>query len=399
MAFERPPRLVPWFVGMLLLASAGLGAAVAGDGAIGGMIIAAGGAFVLGQRQRPAPSPIFGPFKRRASDFLKIGSDVTVLHRDELPERARRDLAAAQTLLETLRGQIDGVQQDVAEGVTAVVTQVEAINRLSTGQRERIGHSLAGVETMRDVLEVPRAIISQLGEMLAERDRAITENYAGLQSLAREFQELRSALDVISQVADKAFFLAINASLEAHRHGEMGAAFGLIATEMRALATQTADGAREVSASINFFADRMQTQIVAALPTRDGGQRDDVLNLVRDLERAQDDAATVSARLSGLMQVMEAGHSEIVCTLSDMLGRLQFEDVTRQRLEQVGCALGELGKLAVCSYQGAGPSRSVADLLEEQQQNYVMESQRLVHARVASASGTAASAAPKIELF
>lgn len=399
MPFERPLNPVTWLVGALLLAGAAVTAAVAGEGLTAALVLAAGFAFALAQRQPPVLPSFIGPMKRRASDFQKTGGNVTVLHGNELPLRLQADIRATQTFLETLRGQVDGVQQDVADGVTAVVAQVEAVNRLSTGQRERIAHSLAGVDTMRNALEVPRTIIGRLGEMLAERDRSITENYAGLQSLAREFQGLRGALDVISQVADKAFFLAINASVEAHRHGEAGAAFGLIATEMRALATQTAVGAREVSDSINSFAERMQTQIVAALPARNAERGDDVLNLVGELERAQEDAATVSTRLSGLMQVMESGHSDLVTTLSDILGRLQFEDVTRQRLEHVGRALSQLAELAGLSLEGAPLPRSVADLLEEQQQGYVMESQKLVHARFSPVGGQIANAAPKIELF
>lgn len=399
MAFERPPHPVPWLAGALLLAGAAVAAAVAGDWAATGLILAAGGALVLAQRKRPPATGFIGPMKRRATDFLRIDRGMTVLHRDELPVRWRADLEAMQTFLETLRGQIEGVQHDVTDGVSAVIAQVEAVNRLSTGQRERIAHSLAGVDTMRDALAVPRAIIGRLGAMLAERDRSITENYTGLQALATEFQGLRGALDVISQVADKAFFLAINASVEAHRHGVAGAAFGLIATEMRALATQTAEGAREVSDNINSFAQRMQAQIVAALPARGAERADDVLNLVSELERAQDDVAAVSTRLSGLMQVMENGHGEIVGTLSDILGRLQFEDVTRQRLEQVARALLDLGELTSLSTSGTPPPRRVADLLEEQQQSYVMESQKQVHARFSSIGGPVANAAPKIELF
>ena len=398
LAFARPLHPRRWLAGAGLLAAALAGAMWEGAWIAAGLILASAAGFVLAQHPRPAPPSFIGPMKRRASDFLGFGG-VTILGPDELPERLRADLATAQTFLETLRGQIDGAQQDVAEGVMAVVEQVEAVNRMSTGQRERIAHSLASVETMRTALEVPRTIIGQLGAMLAERDRAITENYAGLQALAREFKELRGALEVISQVADKAFFLAVNASVEAHRHGQAGAAFGLIATEMRALATQTADGAREVSDNINAFAQRMQSQIAAALPepTTEGGN--DVQNLICELERAQDESAAISGQLSGLMQVMESGHSELVGKLSDILGRLQFEDVTRQRLEQVGHALSDLGDLAGRSLNGDEPRRSVAELLEKQQQGYVMESQKIVHARFSSGGSHALSAAPKIELF
>jgi methyl-accepting chemotaxis protein len=106
---------------------------------------------------------------------------------------------------------------------------------------------------MREAVAMPGEIVARLGQMLAERDRRIAENFAGLQALAGEFHALRDTVDVISQVADKAFFLAINASVEAHHQGRAGLAFGLIATEMRSLASQTADGARQVGQAFTPF--------------------------------------------------------------------------------------------------------------------------------------------------
>lgn len=402
MSRVRPQRPAPWLAGMLLLAGALAGAVIAGAWGPAALILAGAGAFVLAQRPAPQPPPFVGPMKRRASDFLKLGGGVSVLHPGGIPPRLRDDLAATGPFLDILRGQIDGVQQDVFEGVTSVVEQVQHIDRLSTGQRERIADSLSGVDAVQGALAAPRVIVAKLSGLLAERDAAIAANYAGLETLSAEFQELRGALDVISKVADKAFFLAINASVEAHRQGAAGLAFGLIATEMRALATQTAEGARAVSQAINAFADRMQTQILAALPDRKAGTEDEVLGLVRQLEGAQEEAAAISTRLSSLMQMMESGHAEILLALSDILGRLQFQDVMKQRLDQVADALGAFQTLAAGSAAGEPSDRSVHDLIESQRASYVMASQSAVHAEIAGGGGvppTQGNAALKIELF
>lgn len=394
-----PPHARLWLAGMLLLGLALAGAVLEGAFPLAGVILAAGVAMIAAQRTRPAPRPVIGPMKRRASDFIQSSGVVSILRPGGLSEQLRSDLAATEPLLDTLCGQIDGVQQDVADGVMSVVEQVSFINQLSTGQRERIATSLSGMDAMHAAVTAPRTIVTRLSGMLAERDQVISANYAGLQTLSKEFQELRGALDVISQVADKAFFLAINASVEAHRQGAAGLAFGLIASEMRALATQTADGARDVSQSINSFADRMQKQVAAALPDSNSAGRDDVFALVRELEMAQDDVAEISARMGELMQVMEAGHGDIVQSLSDILGRLQFHDVMKQRLGQVSDAMIALKEITACAASGEPAPRSVSDLLDDQQNHYVMESQKIVHAQYGERPGPAISSAPKIELF
>ena len=399
MAFALPSRKLAWRAGGTLLGAALLGAAAAGAWVVAALILAAGGALLIAQLPEPPARPFIGPMKRRATDFLKFERKASILPHTGLQDRLRADLEATQPFLDTLCGQIEGVQQDVIDGVMSVVQQVEAINRQSAGQRERIAHSLSGVDAMREAVAVPGAIIARLSAMIAERDAAIAGNYTGLETLAREFQDLRTAVDVISQVADKAFFLAINASVEAHRQGAAGLAFGLIATEMRALATQTAEGARQVGQSINCFAERMQMQIIAAMPDRSAEGSGEVLATVRELERAQQEVAAISQQLAGVMEIMEAGHGEMVMSLSDILGRLQFQDVMKQRLGQVADALAALKDLAAQSAMGQPNPPSVRDLLEAQSASYVMESQKRVHAQFGGSAVAAGAAAPKIELF
>ncbi|WP_191323767.1 methyl-accepting chemotaxis protein, partial [Novosphingobium pokkalii] len=315
------------------------------------------------------PSGVTGPEPEPVADTggLAFLSDPFAI-----PPPVLADMQAVQPFVDTLCGQIEGIQADVADGVVNVVRRVESISTLSAGQRDRIFASLAGAQAMREAVAMPGEIVARLGHMLAERDRRIAENFAGLQALAGEFQALRDTVDVISQVADKAFFLAINASVEAHHQGRAGLAFGLIATEMRSLASQTADGARQVGQSIHTFSDRMHAQIAAAMPGAAGkadgagGGAGEMGALLAELGTAQERALEAAAQLDTAMQTLDTGHAEIVRSLSDILGNLQFQDVMRQRLEQIFGALRELEDLIAQSTSGAPPTRSLLDVLEQQ---------------------------------
>ncbi|MEO0031705.1 MAG: hypothetical protein RIS94_1463 [Pseudomonadota bacterium] len=315
-----------------------------------------------------------------------------------IPPPVMADMHAVQPFVETLCGQIDGIQHEVADGVVTVVEQVRAINVMSTGQRQRIHASLAGADAIRAASAVPGEIVGRLEAMLAERDRVIEQNFAGLQALVDEFQDLRNTVDVISRIADKAYFLSVNASIEAHHQSAAGAAFGLIATEMRSLAGQTASGAREVGQSINAFSERMHQQLAAAMPESGDGATE-LGALFRELDASQ---ATISAAgddLDGVIQTLDAGHQEIVRSLSEILGSLQFQDVMRQRLEQIFRALRDLEDLATRSITGAPPERSLLDVLEDQRRDYVMESQRHVHSAVVANENDAHEPVARIELF
>ena len=315
-----------------------------------------------------------------------------------IPPPVLADMQAIQPFVDTLCGQIEGIQHDVEHGVVAVVDKVRAIDHASKDQRDRIKASLAGADSIRRAAQVPSAIVARLAQMLGERDRQIETNFAGLEALADEFQGLRSTVDVITTIADKAFFLSVNAAVEAQHRGGAGSAFGLIAAEMRSLAKQTAEGAHAVGQNINAFAERMHGQIAAAMPDRRAGPSA-FDGLVEELQDAQASIATSGMELDRIIQTLESGHHRIVATLSDILGNLQFQDVMRQRLEQVFNALRELEDLVARSSSGATPERSLLDIVEDQRKGYVMDSQRHVHSAVLEGDAAIEKDGVKIELF
>ncbi|WP_225206551.1 methyl-accepting chemotaxis protein [Novosphingobium huizhouense] len=315
-----------------------------------------------------------------------------------IPPPVLADMQAVRPFVDTLCGQIEGIQQDVEHGVVQVVDKVRAIDRASQDQRDRIRASVSGADTIRRAAQVPSAIVARLAAMLADRDRQIQTNFAGLEALADEFQSLRSAVDVITTIADKAFFLSVNAAVEAQHRGAAGSAFGLIAAEMRSLARQTAEGARDVGQTINAFAERMHLQIAAAMPDHSTGPAR-LDGIVEELRAAQESIVDSGAALDRMIQTLDGGHQQIVATLSDILGNLQFQDVMRQRLEQVFHALRELEDVVSRASSGAPAERSLLDVVQDQRSSYVMDSQRSVHSAVLDEARPDASEGVRIELF
>lgn len=92
----------------------------------------------------------------------------------------------------------------------------------------------------------------------AETQRAGGE----VEQLLRATKDITSVIDLIKEIAAQTNLLALNATIEAARAGDAGKGFGVVAAEVKALASQTERATQEISSRLT--AVRSSCSIVAA---------------------------------------------------------------------------------------------------------------------------------------
>jgi methyl-accepting chemotaxis protein len=109
------------------------------------------------------------------------------------------------------------------------------------------------------------------------------------------------------------------------------------------LAVQTSKAAEDIARKINTTCDRATREVVEAeisLKSHDG--TDVMAGLMTDLVRMQQDFSENEQVMRALIIEVDTNCQESTIGLRHAMGHIQFQDVMRQRMEQVQKALAEM---------------------------------------------------------
>lgn len=262
-------------------------------------------------------------------------------------------------------------------------------------------------------LEHTSTITAELQQLSAESQQALQsfEKHQGLltklqankeaqvaQAMAEVTNLIAPLVDVIRTIAKQTQLLSFNAAIEAARAGNAGNGFKIVATEVRLLAQQTTEAAKQIEDGIDRVQKAVQlnnvnhtSEIHAALSS--------VQQIRTLLTRNVEHSAALGPFLHQLSHGMDQGTATIRDHVVEALGQMQFQDILRQLLEQVGHGLQALEQYSQSCIQGEQPAVGLEALMQQWQDSYVMLEQRSTHQSVVSSSVPQADAGPKIELF
>ena len=202
--------------------------------------------------------------------------------------------------LKILDSSIEGVHSSLSSVVTAF-EEIRATSQSTAENAERIDGMMSGILVKNTGMDGSVAL------RMEEVERAS----ADAKSIASLFEDLRKKAESIEGVAlsirdvsDRTNILAINASIESARAGAVGKGFRIIANEVRTLAGQTGDFARQIEDTIGEFG-RSVTRIDSAMKEFTGllerfrSSFSDVLSNFQDNGRDIDGASQLLSEISG----------------------------------------------------------------------------------------------------
>jgi len=280
--------------------------------------------------------------------------------------------AMQRRALEMLTGEITIISGDVQANVEALSQRFQNIANSTRGHTAEMRDLLAAAQsaTMVDgealsLSQMAASLDGILSELVQKivglTSRGVTMVYA-LDDVFSELRTVEESVIQIERINKQTNLLALNAKIEAARAGDAGRGFAVVADEVR-----------ELAKSVNSLSENIRRQIASI---SEGVRKTYAVSEEISTIDMSDENLRADARVKAMMKGLVGQHERFANALLQTAGRsdaladeiqgsvvaLQFQDRTKQRLENVNGALtvlsGVIGELRDRSAEvvDSGPS-------------------------------------------
>ena len=316
----------------------------------------------------------------------------------ENSKKIRSLIASLPTLVKLFHAHLD---QSKNTTETAALAIMERLSHLE-GQTSRLLGALTDPVAHNDI--VRDATLGQISDSMRQLDRMnnylmqleqkVIDDSRATQQVIDQVAELTPLTGIIRKVTMQTNLLALNAAVEAARAGEVGAGFAVVADEVRTLSQQ-----------INVAAERID-ETIAKVTQAVNEQLGHIMAGARANEAKQGVCSLMSA-MKNMSSETQVSVDAIRTSVIDVFEHTQFQDITRQQIEQVQNGLTLCGQSIEAVAQLLASNRveplelpNFTEVEESLRASYTMQAQHATHnAVVGGKSNEQGGNRPAIELF
>jgi methyl-accepting chemotaxis protein len=275
--------------------------------------------------------------RERADAEFKIkhhGEQVRRELADEFKQQIARiveSVAVSADELQSLSQSMDGNNKQTVQKVgAAAAASAQATTNVET-IASATGHLSSSITSISQQASRSANVAAKAAQD-ARRTNLVVEG------LSERTQKIGEVVTLIQSIASQTNLLALNATIEAARAGEHGRGFSVVASEVKALANQTAKATEEISKQILEIcgASEEAVQAIQAI----GGTIDEIDAISRDIADAVDRQESATREIVLNLQQATDGTESLNQNIRSAASASEASGVAVSRLKQSADGLG-----------------------------------------------------------
>ena len=286
-----------------------------------------------------------------ASQELTATSEQTALTSSQVASSTTEVARGAESQVQVISQASDAVEQ-MSDSITKITSKV--INVAEVSEKTAVA--------AKDGEQAVYSAIKQMSNI----EKTVTDSAEVVLKLGTRSQEIGQIIDTIAGIAGQTNLLALNAAIEAARAGEQGRGFAVVAEEVRKLAEQSHEAAKQISDLIQ----EIQADTSQAVKAMESGTSEVKVgtNLVSSAEKAFHEITTMVEQVSlqvnevstGVKQVTQ-GNQKLVTSIREV------EAIARDTAAETETVSAATEEQTASMEEIASASQALAQLAEKMQ--------------------------------
>ncbi|WP_340818945.1 methyl-accepting chemotaxis protein [Methanolobus sp. WCC4] len=262
-----------------------------------------------------------------------------------------QEMSASSEEMSATAEQITGTVAEISRGTQVQSSKAEEVSRAMGDMNRTVQEVATNSDKAAQNAVESNKLIQNLGEM--SRDlmlkmnsikSAVGDSSDVINELDEKSNQIGQIVNLITSIADQTNLLALNAAIEAARAGEHGKGFAVVADEVRKLAEDSGNAAKQIAELIT----EMQK-----------GTMDAVSSMKRGAEEVDTGAASLENSVVAIGEVVEAGNT-IVNMVQEIAAAAEEQSAS---IEEVTSSVEEVS--AISEQSAAGSEQASASVQEQ----------------------------------